>query len=410
MYILMSLLILFCIYQNIILSLFPHFDFIGYWDEFCTFLFIFIFIILKLVNLHRRYDIADVKINKKILQCTLGIVFLGVLSNFIFGYAYNVNAIIRDIVGFIKFPITFLVTREIGFDKKGKYCVEKYCMPIFKFMSWVLCICSILSLFHDFGMSQNEMRHGVKPFQFFFIHPTYLVQSAALTLIIMNSVLKKSKSIIYDVLLIIPIILAMRTKGFAFVAIYVFIKYGGNWLKKIKVIYGILAISLVVFVGYDKINEYASWSSSPRECLYKGSLQLMGQCFPLGSGFATFASHVSGKFRSQVYDFIYIADGWINGQPTAALGDAGFPYYIGQFGILGTILFFIIMLLIFKSAGKENMMNVSIFSFFGLIIISLTSEAILVNNGFELGLLFAILVKMVLDNNKIDSFINSTEA
>ena len=199
-------------------------------------------------------------------------------------------------------------------------------------------------------------------------------------------------------MLLAIIILTGRSKGLAFVSTFIFMKYGRFLLQKARLLY-ILSIALVSFLsGLSRLRQYISFSSSGREVLWIGSFTLMRICFPFGSGFGTFASHISGKYRSEVYNFINIWEFWkSDGSATAILGDAGYPYYIAQFGIFGIFLFGLgiwrILKLWHEGKGDSQDYVSSGDLLLIYIAISLTSESILLNNGYEIGTILAILSK-----------------
>ena len=189
----------------------------------------------------------------------------------------------------------------------------------------------------------------------------------------------------------------MSTRGFIFVAIYVFIKYGRHWFKRAKVLYWYIIFCLIMAVSYNKLMLYASYSTSPRETLYMGSLSLMKICMPIGSGFGTFASHLSAKMISGVYSVVHISGFYNdNGTVSAAIGDAGYSYYMGQFGIigLGLIVFLSLFLVRLTKEGvnKNNVFSINMMWF--MIGISLITETILVNDGVEIAVLLAIICKL----------------
>ena len=203
-------------------------------------------------------------------------------------------------------------------------------------------------------------------------------------------------TILYDIILIIPIVLGMRTKGFAFIAVYIFVKYSGNWLKRFKPLYWIIMGMVILAVSYSKLALYVSYSTSPRETLYLGALRLSQLCFPVGSGFATYASHISGRYFSGVYNIITIAGLYnYDGTISVAIGDAGFPYYIGQFGVIGCILIAVLFINLYKLSLKTipKYKTTPIVLMWLMIIISLTSETILVNDGFQIAFIMSIITK-----------------
>ena len=84
-------------------------------------------------------------------------------------------------------------------------------------------------------------------------------------------------------------------------------------------------------------------------------LLLFKDYFPIGSGFASFASHISGKYFSGVYNVIHIAGLYsADGQISPDVGDAGIPYYLGQFGFIGMIFIGILIYMMIKNLLAQS--------------------------------------------------------
>lgn len=381
-----NMFIIFLLIQNIIFTVFNLPEVFSYWDETFFLILVSYYFIIKF---NGKIEIEKLKLLSAILLSVL----IGLLGNLVFQFSINYNPIIRDIINYLKFPLTVYVLLDTNILAVMSKKIDKI-MPIIKLLIIVITLTGIISLFVDLGMSQEEIRGGIHPFYFLFLHPTYLVTFLSICLCLINTIPTK-KIYLYEFLLIFDIILAMRTKGFALVAVYVFVKYFSKYIRKISIIYWISLVSLITYTAWYKLVLYSTFSSSPRETLYKGAFELMKICFPIGSGFGTYASYISGKYFSSVYNKIIIS-GLYNpdGSISAAIGDAGFPYYLGQFGIIGTICFIYIVYKMYKIYIKpiqsKNRFPITIYTF--LIIISLTSEAILVNNGFEIGFIFALII------------------
>lgn len=386
--IIMGLGILFLFFQNIIMTCFPVPVILGYWDEAITLILILLWIGYVAKN---SWRICMDYTLWKAFVCLTGIFIIGLSGNIFYGYAASIDAIFRDIVGFIKYPISLIVIRAIRADKKIARATIRYAVPVFKVSVIVMFLFGIVSLFKDIGMSQiGELRYGIVPYQFLFSHPTYLVLCNIMILAVLCAADNNHSMFKYELMILGNTILAMRTKGIAIACVYIFIRYSGNWLRRYKIIYWGGAAALVFAVSYSKLLQYSSFSNSPRESIYRGALQLMQLCFPFGSGFATYASHLSGKAISEVYNFITLAGVWHSGTTGAAIGDTGYPYYMGQFGIIGSILFALMMYYIYRGVSIERR-NIPVLTIYLYIIIALTSESILLNNGLELGVLLAVL-------------------
>lgn len=359
---------------------------LGYWDEFAFFAFILYFIAYK----QRNNGILRIgKSNFDFMLPWMGVLCIGMLGNIVFGYSSSLNGIARDIVGCMKFFVVFFCIRETHLDRKIYAALKKTNIRWLELITLMIFVCCIVSLFFDIGMSSTyEKRFGIYPFQFLFSHPTGLVFVCVSLICLFNALDIKP---IYNILLLIVLACTMRTKAFAFIAVYIFLKYMSKLVKRAKILYWIFVFIVAFAVGYDKLLLYQSFSSSGREVLWRGAFQLLAFCFPLGSGFGTYASHVSGRYGSSIYNFINSSDFfWADGTPQAVLGDTGFPYYIGQFGIIGIVLIAISVIKLRKMiSDKVSTFPIDMYMIY--IGIALTSESTLVNQGVEAAFVLSLL-------------------
>ena len=104
-------------------------SFCGLWDEGAT-------ILLALMCVFK-----GVKKNKGrfVINCDVRfivpwfiIVITGLIANLIWNYAGAGQAIIRDIIGFIKFPLCFTAIRFLGIDKKIRRFLDRYGFTVLK--------------------------------------------------------------------------------------------------------------------------------------------------------------------------------------------------------------------------------------------------------------------------------------
>lgn len=392
-----NIFILFVLFSNIIFTQLDLPYVFQTWDVIFELMLILIFILKSVKSgLHIK------KINFKCFILIVLLILDGLMGNLIYNYASSYMAIFKDILSFLKFPLIFLILKSLNLDCYLSENLDKNFYNVLKFIVIVIFSCGFFSLFKDIGMSLNEYRHGIRTYTFLFSHPTYMVVSMVFVLALFeykgNEIKNKN---FYELLIIAIIAMTMRTKGFAIIAVFIILKYFGNILKKHKFISMFAAVLVVALVGYSKVALYMSFSSSAREILYRGSITLLTKCFPFGSGFGTFASHISGQYMSRVYDFINIKYVWeIAGNSIAQLGDTGFPYYVGQFGIIGIVLLFFLTKYIVKlTCINDKNRNATILILI-YILIGLTSESTLVNLGVELAIILAIVSSVSEENDK----------
>ncbi len=381
-------LYLLLIFNGAIFNLAPLPNFCGLWDEAITVLLILLSF-FKLIKTNKGCFLLNNDFH--FLTPWLIIIITGVISNLIWGYAGSWQAVIRDMVGFLKFPICFIAIRFLGYDKKIRCFLENKGFKVLKVIIIVIFGFGVVSLFKDIGLSQSyEIRHGIYSYQFLFNHPNSLGLVMVLLLCLVDS-FENKHNFNYIIMCLGTLVLTMRTKILAFVAVFIYVKYGEKWSKKYKAIFWVSAICLILIVSYGKLSVVMKWTESGRMSFWSESFNLAEKCFPLGSGFGTFASHVSGKYGSKLYSLIHIKEIFdAKGNPTAVLGDTGYPYYIAQFGVIGIML----LTLSVKNLMKiiNNKMNGSALLLLIYLGIALTGESTLLNAGVEIAVTLAVII------------------
>ncbi len=344
------------------------------------FLFFTIFMPQKLVL--NRNDI-------KILFILVVMVIIGVLGNIKFKYVESYTFIITDIIDFLKFPLTFVLLKILQFDKLFAESYLKVGNKIVKLVVCLMFICGLISQVVNIGMTPNgRVWHGIKAYSFLFSHPTYYVATCIFILGLLISE-NKQKNTIFEIILIISTLLGLRTKGLIVIVMYLVIKIFHKFFKEHRLIFGSSSLLIAYLVGKIKLQEYMAFSNSARESAYRESMQIIGNHFPFGSGFASFGSYLSGTAGSTIYARYPIVEGFNQfGYPTALLGDTGYPYYIAQFGFIGVILFVYLLFLIYKSLVEVNF-NIASIVIFLYLIVALTSESSLLNYGVEAAVVLA---------------------
>lgn len=387
-------LFLLSVFNGAVFNIVPLPSFCGLWDESAT-----ILLALMCVFNGKKKNKGRFSINCdfRFIVPWFIIIITGLIANLIWNYAGAWQAIIRDIVGFIKFPLCFTAIRFLGLDKKIRCFLDRYGFKVLEATITVIFVLGVISVFKDIGLSQSdEVRHGIYSYQFLFNHPNSLGLAEVLLLCLIDSEDNQRNSI-YVIMCLGTLILTMRTKILAFVAIFIYAKCGARWSKKYKVLFWITAISLVMGVSYGKLSVVTKWTESGRMSFWAGSVKLAAKCFPLGSGFGTFASHISGKYVSKIYSFMHIKEIFdAQGNPTAVLGDTGYPYYIAQFGVVGIILLTISIKNLLKMVRPQKQMNWSAILLLIYLCIALTGESTLLNAGVE----FAVTLAVILAKNE----------
>lgn len=337
-----AILFLWILLSNIFTNFIPG---INYWDECIT--------IIALIYTMFRFNSKN-KICNEIIILLFIMITIGIMGNITFGFQTNKIAILKDIIAFIKFPI---IAVACIIRKNNTYTIDdlslKDAFNISKIYVIVVSFFGVVSLFKNIGMSW-DYRAGILSYKFLYTHPTFLAYALVITSVVLVAYPKQGidKNILI-ILNLFSLFMTMRNKAFTYIVFFIVVVYLIPHIRfnKIKIRYFLLPLALAIVISKDKIINYLNFSWSPREALYTCGYQLMKQCFPIGSGFGSFASSVSGEYYSNAYyTFGLNLKPGMSPSDFIDLGDAGIPYYYACFGLLGVLVFVLILYLIFKKA------------------------------------------------------------
>jgi hypothetical protein len=251
----------------------------------------------------------------------------------------------------------------------------------------VSAICAGISLFIDIGMT-NEVRYGIPTYFFIFGNEGRCGIIMALSLLVILYVEKRpQKILLYELLAAVSMI--MTTKGIVYIIIAMYI--GFQFLFRIierrkkvnfKTIVPILVI--VVLVANYQIQNYFLNIESARMLFIKYGFITALDYAPLGSGFATFGSHMAAIYYSPLY-FKY---GWqyryalgIDYVYGGALNDNYLGGMLGQVGFIGFSILLYLFFQIFRQVNSitssNNKQKAGILSLFLTMIAAATATGII---------------------------------
>ena len=169
----------------------------------------------------------------------------------------------------------------------------------------------------------------------------------------------------------------------------------------------------IVIVAWQKISLYFYQALSDssnidedmvaRFVLYRTSPEIIRDYFPFGSGFASFATHSSGEYYSDIYMKYGIDNVWgISKGYTSFVSDTYYPS-LAQFGVIGIILFVLFWLYIIsksinlykKSAFTMSQQIITIFLIIGFLAIESTTGSTFIAQG---GLFTMMMLGMILSD------------
>ena len=271
----------------------------------------------------------------------------------------------------------------------------------------------VIGRFVDLGFYTDDIRI-LPSCTFIFTNPTFFISSYVMiaAVLIAESIKKNRAFLLLDCLLIF---LAQRSKGYIFIAfLVIFIILGEKWITKILNIFlgsdqekvkplrlllaAAILLTMILIVGKTRIDQ-TLWHglTVPRTVLHVVGLKILMDFFPLGSGLGTFASHLSGRHYSNIYDLYGVSNIiGMNREEYNFISDVFWPYIYGQFGLFGLLIYGKIILDIFFRqfrSGIADSSRIAMVTVWIYALIASTSEAYFTNTtGVQMALILGLFI------------------
>ncbi|HBE01475.1 MAG: hypothetical protein A2096_11540 [Spirochaetes bacterium GWF1_41_5] len=303
---------------------------------------------------HKKFYIN--RYEKRILILLTAILLIGFASLLYKKYQpYSVG--IKDAIIFFKCFIIYFITRMV-FHNFDISLYKNRITFIFKILFYFIFILTIANyFFHIFPADQTSL--GFAGQRLFFPHSSrYAFALQMLFVLLFPAFIEKNR--IFLLLVLACGLASMKFKYISFAVIEVFLIFAYSRIGRINVKkYLLMSIPILILLGFIVSNQFLYYYSEDayefgyaRAILTYNSLPIALDHFPLGAGFGTYASFMSGVYYSPVYELYDMH--WVWGLTPANprfVTDVYWPMLIGQFGIIGFLCGLII-----------------IFTFFGLFI------------------------------------------
>ena len=346
--------------------------------------------------------------------CLILLVVIGALSNIVHpGLQDAKTAIIKDVVALCKFPVIFfLLERRDVTEEKQKEIISVSA----KLTRWIL-VGSLVALtigwFVDLGFYTTDVRI-LPSCTFVFSNPTFFISSCAMmaAVLIAESIRKNRIFLLLDCLLIF---MAQRTKGYMILAfLLLFVILGEDWIarilalifgsrdqkaKPVRIILAMAILGLLLFVmGKPRIDRFLALGlTTSRVGLHVVGIKILADFFPLGSGFGTFASYLSGKHYSNLYAMYGMDHIWgMTADFYPFISDVFWPYIYGQFGIFGLLLYGkLIISMFFRQffSSIPDTSRIAVLTVWLYAMIATTSEAYFTNGtGVQMALFLGLII------------------
>lgn len=398
-------LFLFVIFYDILEAIVPMGN---YWDELATFLVL----CWGACSLRKNPRMEKGELINWI--CLIVLVVIGLLGNLVHpGLQTSKAAIFKDIIALCKFPAIFFVMerRTASLEKR-----EETLVKIAKISRWIVVLtlfAVVLGFFVDLGFYTNDVRI-LPSCTFIFSNPTYFISSyVMIAAVLMAESIRKNR--VYLLIECLLLFLTQRVKGYAFIVFIVaFVLLGEKWVsriltaifgsdkEKIKPVRLVLAAAVLglvfVVVGKPRLDRFLYLGiAAARVALYVVGIRILIDFFPLGSGFGTFASYLSGKHYSNIYEIYGISNVWgLQRHFYNFVSDAFWPYIYGQFGIFGMLIYLKLIISIFFRqfrSGLSDGSRIAVAAVWVYVLIASTSEAYFTNGtGVQMALFLTMFI------------------
>lgn len=346
--------------------------------------------------------------------CLVLLVVIGALGNLVHpGLQESKAAILKDVIALCKFPAIFFVLQRRTVSEEKHNEIIGTAAKLSRWIVLLTLVAVTVGYFVDLGFYTDDVRI-LPSCTFIFTNPTFFISSYVMIAATMmaESIQKNRVYLLVDCLLLF---LTQRTKGYIFIVfIVLFVLLGEKWITRIlKVFFGspeekvkpgrmilaVVALGLVFFVvGKPRLDRFLELGTrAARVALYVVGVKILVDFFPLGSGFGTFASHLSGKYYSNIYELYGVSNVWgLQKIFYNFVSDAFWPYIYGQFGVFGLLIYVKLILDIFFRQFRSRLTDgsrIAMAAVWVYALIASTSEAYFTNGtGVQMALFLTLII------------------
>lgn len=360
---------------------------VSYADDLLT-VFVILSAVITIVRLKKRNVVS-------LFVLPLLFTSVGLIGNYINTYQYNKFAIFTDLLGWQKFMLLYACFNIILSSERINIYL-KYTEKLLKLMIVVGVIQEVLNLCRIVTLAPGFDRFGLPAFTFG-MHPSNTSSILALAVSVLSVHEKKNKKYIYLAILLGILTFRFKSIAFGFLAVYFLFKdkiVVGKNQKRIPV--GIQMIPLVIailIISWEQIQFYFVSPTASRARALVSAFYLAKMSFPVGGGFATFGTQMSGAYYSSAYQEVGLSSIWgFTKDNYDFIGDGGFATIIGQFGyagLLAVITFFVWLLKYLKKTSGLKELPTAELLLVAYLIISQSNEGALCSENAPL---FALML------------------
>lgn len=304
-----------------------------------------------------------------------GFLLCGIAGNLRFAYQ-PFSLILKDLYTHLKFFLAVLSgIYLLRYAHPSREVILRHCKICILFLSALLAIDLLFDIF-----PQGGIRYGFGVRCLIFGHATYFA-GASVFLLSLVLLCYSKRELPYLVLGLILLVSTFRGKALAGAAVCVMVFWRISMQKKKPELrHFLLAAVAGILIAWQQIRYYYIdlAGQSARSQLFLTSIQILQDCFPIGTGFGTYGSDVAGNFYSPVY----VRYGFLRHpelQPGSAFfSDTFWPIILGQTGFLGTTFYITALGLLFFKALQVRAVHrnayAAVLFLLAYLLISSTSE------------------------------------
>lgn len=363
-----------------------------------------LFVIRLIIQVFRTGRITFKKENNKYLITILLFIISGLIGNVIFQYQ-PFKIVLTDLITNLKFwgALAYFSTFIKESDLNGKFITY-----LAKYISLFLFILFIVDRIYN--IYPAEYRYGLKSAVLFYDHPTYFAGVCAFFVALL-SLYDSKKYKLFILMDLIMISFTLRSKAIVSALVYILLYILIKKLKGKLKTWQLIAVGIIGIVfGWSQIYFYFFKLSghSARSVMLQTSIKIMKDYFPIGTGFATYASHSASP--SVRYSPVYVKYGFeyvyeLRNSLTGGFFDDQFwPIIFGQTGVIGTIFYVYLLILLFKNIQELYRQRLDsyltgLFVFVYLMISSIAEPAFNNSVAIPLAMTLVFAMKMITHTN-----------
>ncbi len=283
-----------------------------------------------------------------LIDLLLLLITIGLLGNFFNNRQPN-RAILMDIFLCFKFLLIYVTARYTltNFDKKN---LRRKSIPIIEAITMLLMIVAIADVILNIFPS-GDQRYGLSAKMLFFHHPSYYSSSVILIAVYYLICIEhiRKRNIAFLIMLSVMGISSLRSKAIASIVILWLFIIILHYEISIKVRFFFIAGIICFLIAREQIFYYLIDNDDfARSALMTKGFEIAAEYFPIGAGFSSFATYASGVYYSKIYILFHLNHIYgLRPDQLLFVSDTFWPAVLGQFGVLGTILFCILLIVLF---------------------------------------------------------------